>query len=36
MVAFYHQKWDNPDILTIEPLLNMLKLTYEWIHKGDE
>jgi hypothetical protein len=36
MVVFYHQKWDNPDILTIEPLLNMLKLTYEWIHKGDE
>jgi len=31
MVAFYHQKWDNPDILTIEPLLNVLKLTFKWI-----
>ena len=35
MVAFYHQKWDNPDILTIEPLLNVQKLTLEWI-KNDE
>jgi hypothetical protein len=26
-VAFYHQKWDSPEILTIEPLLNVLKLT---------
>jgi Peptidase family M28 len=35
MVAFYHQKWDNPDILTIEPLLNVLKLTFEWVrHAG--
>lgn len=31
MVAFYHQKWDRPEILTIEPLLNVLKLTLEWI-----
>jgi len=36
MVAFYHQKWDNPDILTIEPLLNILKLTYEWVRNGGE
>jgi hypothetical protein len=34
MVAFYHQKWDTPEILTIEPLLNVLKLTFEWVHKG--
>jgi hypothetical protein len=33
-VAFYHQKWDTPDVLTIEPLLNVLKLTFEWIHCG--
>ncbi len=33
MVAFYHQKWDTPDILTIEPLLNVLKLTFEWYIK---
>ncbi len=32
--AFYHQKWDTPDILTIEPLLNVLKLTLEWIRCG--
>jgi len=36
MVAFYHQKWDNPDILTIEPLLNVLKLTLEWVQNGGE
>jgi len=34
MLAFYHQRWDTPDILTIEPLLNMLKLTLEWIPDG--
>jgi hypothetical protein len=31
MVAFYHQKWDRPEILTLEPFLNMLKLTFEWV-----
>jgi len=31
IVAFYHQKWDSPEVLTIEPLLNVLKLTFEWI-----
>ena len=36
MVAFYHQKWDSPEILTIEPLLNVLKLTFEWIRNGGE
>jgi Peptidase family M28 len=30
-VAFYHQKWDTPDKVTIEPLINVLKLTFEWI-----
>ncbi len=34
--AFYHQKWDNPDILTIEPQLNELKLSFEWIHNCGE
>ena len=34
MVAFYHQKWDKPEILTLEPLLNALKLTFEWVSKG--
>ena len=34
MVAFYHQKWDKPEILTIEPLLNVLKLTFEWVRNG--
>ena len=33
MVAFYHQKWDTPEVLTIEPLLNVLKLTLEWVRK---
>jgi len=36
MVAFYHQKWDGPDILTIEPLLNVLKLALEWVRNGGE
>lgn len=36
MVAFYHQKWDSPEILTMEPLLNVLKLTLEWIRNGGE
>jgi aminopeptidase YwaD len=36
MVAFYHQKWDRPEILTVEPLLNVLKLTFEWIRCGGE
>jgi Zn-dependent M28 family amino/carboxypeptidase len=36
MVAFYHQKWDSPEILTIEPLLNVLKLTFEWVRNGGE
>lgn len=35
-VAFYHQKWDTPEILTIEPLLNVLKLTFEWIRNTED
>jgi hypothetical protein len=36
LVAFYHQKWDSPEILSIEPLLNVLKLTLEWVrHEGE-
>jgi hypothetical protein len=34
MVKFYHQEWDTPAILTIEPLLNVLKLSFEWIRYG--
>jgi hypothetical protein len=34
MVKFYHQKWDRPEILTLEPLLNVLKLTLEWVSRG--
>ena len=36
MVAFYHQKWDGPEILTIEPLFNVLKLAFEWVRCGGE
>jgi aminopeptidase YwaD len=36
LVAFYHQKRDTPEILTIEPLLNVLKLSFEWIRNGGE
>jgi hypothetical protein len=35
-VAFYHQKWDTPEVLTLEPLLNVLKLTLEWVRSGGE
>jgi hypothetical protein len=35
-VAFYHQKWDTPEVLTLEPLLNVLKLTLEWVSSGGE
>jgi hypothetical protein len=35
-IAFYHQKWDRPEVLTIEPLLNVLKLTAEWVRNGGE
>lgn len=35
-VAFYHQVWDTPEVLTIEPLLNVLKLTFEWVRVGGE
>jgi Zn-dependent M28 family amino/carboxypeptidase len=36
MVAFYHQKWDTPEVLTMEPLLNVLKLALEWVRAGGE
>ena len=36
MVRFYHQKWDTPEVLTLEPLLNVLKLTFEWVRNGGE
>jgi aminopeptidase YwaD len=36
MVAFYHQKWDRPEVLSKEPLLNVLKLTLEWVRNGGE
>jgi hypothetical protein len=35
-IAFYHQKRDSSDVLTIEPLLNVLKLTLEWLRCGGE
>jgi hypothetical protein len=36
LVAFYHQESDTPENLTIEPLLNVLKLSLEWInHRGE-
>jgi hypothetical protein len=36
VVAFLHQKWDRPEVLTPEPLLNVLKLAFEWIRHGGE
>jgi hypothetical protein len=36
LVAFYHQTSDRPDVLTMEPLVNVLKLALEWIRNGGE
>jgi hypothetical protein len=36
MLDFYHQKADGPEMLTPEPLLNVLKLALEWIRNGGE
>jgi hypothetical protein len=36
MIAFHHQKWDRPEVLTIDPLLNVLKLAFEWVGHGGE
>jgi aminopeptidase YwaD len=36
IVGFYHQKWDRPEVLTKEPLLNVMKLTLEWVRSGGE
>lgn len=36
MVAFYHQALDTPEVLTIEPIFNVLKLTLEWVRNGGE
>ena len=33
-VAFYHQDRDTPEVLTIEPLFNVLKLSFEWVRNG--
>jgi hypothetical protein len=30
-IAFHHQKWDDHENLTIEPLVNVLKLAFEWV-----
>lgn len=35
-VGFYHQRWDGPEKVSIEPLFNVLKLTLEWIRCGGE
>jgi len=35
-VAFYHQKWDVPENLTLEPLSNMLKFSLEWLRCEDD
>lgn len=34
IVAFYHQKSDTPEILRAEPLMNVLKLSFEWVRNG--
>jgi aminopeptidase YwaD len=36
MLAFYHQRTDTPEVLTVEPLSNVLKLISEWIRNGGQ
>jgi hypothetical protein len=36
MVAFYHQRWDGPEVLAMEPLANVLRLAFEWVRNGGE
>jgi Zn-dependent M28 family amino/carboxypeptidase len=36
IVAFFHQEWDGPEAVTMEPLLNVLKLSFEWVRTGGE
>lgn len=36
MVAFYHSRRDTLEMLAIEPLLNVLKLTLEWVRCGGD
>lgn len=36
IVAFYHQRRDTPEVLTLEPLFNVLKLTLEWVRSNGE
>jgi len=35
-VAFYHTYRDRPEVMTIEPLFNVLKLAFEWVRNGGE
>ena len=35
-IAFYHQRRDTPEALTIEPLFNALRLALEWVRSGGE
>ena len=35
-VAFYHTVRDQPEVMSIEPLINVLKLTLEWVRSGGE
>jgi hypothetical protein len=36
LVAFYHQKWDGPEVVKLEPLHNVLRLAVEWARCGGE
>ncbi|MGW8226822.1 MAG: M28 family metallopeptidase [Anaerolineales bacterium] len=36
MVTFYHQERDTPEILAVEPLLNVLRLALEWVANSGE
>jgi Peptidase family M28 len=36
LMTFYHQQRDRPEIMTMEPLVNVMKLTLEWVRNGGE
>jgi hypothetical protein len=36
LLVFYHQRTDMPEVLTVEPLFNVLELVSEWICNGGQ
>lgn len=35
LVSFYHQKWDRPEVVTLPPLLHVMKLALAWLRSSE-